>query len=69
MTTRPGFRLFYPAPTATIRIYPGNLAMTNLSITDDLFFNRAGLDRTKAETLLGEALSGAEDGADRQSIM
>jgi TldD protein len=36
--------------------------MTNLTITDDLFFNRAGLDRTKVETLLGDALSGAEDG-------
>ncbi|MDH3700861.1 MAG: metalloprotease TldD [Alphaproteobacteria bacterium] len=36
--------------------------MTNLTITDDLFFNRAGLDRTKVETILGDALSGAEDG-------
>jgi TldD protein len=36
--------------------------MTSLSITDALFFDRAGLDRARAETILGDALSGADDG-------
>ncbi len=36
--------------------------MTHLSITDDLFFSQAGLDKSRTEGLVGEALQGAEDG-------
>ena len=36
--------------------------MTAIAATDDLFFNRAGLDRGRTETLVGEALRGADDG-------
>jgi TldD protein len=36
--------------------------MSNLAATDDLFFNRAGLNRARVEDLTGECLSGADDG-------
>ncbi len=36
--------------------------MSNLATTDDLFFNRAGLDRTRLEDLVDDALGGADDG-------
>ncbi|HEX9771583.1 MAG TPA: metalloprotease TldD [Kiloniellales bacterium] len=36
--------------------------MSNLATTDDLFFNRAGLDRTRLENLVDDALGGADDG-------
>ena len=36
--------------------------MTVLAQTDELFFTRAGLDRGRIERLVGEALSGADDG-------
>jgi len=36
--------------------------MTNLAVTDDLFFNRAGMDRAKVETITSETLEGADDG-------
>jgi TldD protein len=36
--------------------------MTDLARTDDLFFNRAGLDRAKLERQVSEALTGADDG-------
>jgi TldD protein len=36
--------------------------MSSLAITDDLFFNRAGLDRDRIERLTGDALAGADDG-------
>ncbi len=36
--------------------------MTHLTTTDDLFFTQAGLNRPKLETLVGEALKGADDG-------
>jgi TldD protein len=36
--------------------------MSNLAVTDDLFFNRAGLDRDRVEKIVSEALSGADDG-------
>ena len=36
--------------------------MTNLAVTDDLFFNRAGLDRARVESVASEALDGADDG-------
>ncbi len=36
--------------------------MSNLATTDDLFFNRAGLDRTRLENLVDNALGGADDG-------
>ncbi|MBE0532078.1 MAG: metalloprotease TldD [Rhodospirillales bacterium] len=36
--------------------------MSDLSITDELFFKRAGLDRSRVEGLVGEALRGADDG-------
>ena len=36
--------------------------MSNLSITDDLFFSQAGLDRSQVESIVSEALAGADDG-------
>jgi TldD protein len=36
--------------------------MTHLSITDDLFYVKAGLDQTRTEGLVREALHGADDG-------
>ena len=36
--------------------------MGHLDTTDDLFFNRAGLDRARVETVVDEALHGADDG-------
>jgi len=36
--------------------------MSNLAQTDDLFFNRAGLDRSRVETITGDALAGTDDG-------
>jgi len=36
--------------------------MPHLPATDDLFFNRAGLDRARTEGLVDEALRGADDG-------
>lgn len=36
--------------------------MSAFSITDDLFFNRAGLDRARVERVTGEALVGMDDG-------
>ncbi|MDX1422078.1 MAG: metalloprotease TldD [Kiloniellales bacterium] len=36
--------------------------MSNLATTDDLFFNRAGLDRRRLENVVDDALGGADDG-------
>ena len=36
--------------------------MSNLAITDDLFFQRAGLDRARVERLVDDSLRGADDG-------
>ena len=36
--------------------------MSHLPAADDLFFNRAGLDRTRTQDLVDEALHGADDG-------
>ncbi len=36
--------------------------MSAIAITDDLFFNRAGLDRGKSERTVAEALKGGDDG-------
>jgi TldD protein len=36
--------------------------VSDLSVTDDLFFKRAGLDRPQVEGAVGEALHGADDG-------
>ncbi len=36
--------------------------MSALAITDDLFFNRAGLDRPRVEAVVSDALRGADDG-------
>lgn len=36
--------------------------MTDLTQTDDLFFNHGGLDRVRLESILGDALIGANDG-------
>ncbi|MBT3238047.1 MAG: metalloprotease TldD [Rhodospirillaceae bacterium] len=36
--------------------------MSDLVQTDDLFFNRAGMDRSKVETICEDALHGADDG-------
>ena len=36
--------------------------MSDLATTDDLFFTRAGLDRRRVEGIVGDALTGADDG-------
>ena len=36
--------------------------MTDLSVTDELFYDRAGLDRVRVGQLVDDALSGADDG-------
>jgi TldD protein len=36
--------------------------MSNIATTDQLFFERAGLDQRKTETLVADALNGADDG-------
>ena len=36
--------------------------MSAIAITDDLFFNRAGLDRGRVERIVADALKGADDG-------
>jgi TldD protein len=36
--------------------------MTNLAVTDELFFDRTGMDPARVERIVGEALSGMDDG-------
>jgi TldD protein len=36
--------------------------MTNLSVTDELFFERTGMDPGRVEVIVGEALAGMDDG-------
>ena len=36
--------------------------MTDLTTTDELFFTKAGLDRSRVEDLTTDALDGADDG-------
>ena len=36
--------------------------MSHLAATDDLFFNRAGLDQRRLEKVVDDALDGADDG-------
>ncbi len=36
--------------------------MSDLARTDDLFFTRAGMDRSRVERIVGDALHGADDG-------
>src|SRR5260370_12819628 len=36
--------------------------MTDLAATDDLFFNRTGMNRARIEARVGEALAGMDDG-------
>src|SRR6266404_4688361 len=36
--------------------------MTNLAVTDDLFFARTGMDANSVENLVGELLHGMDDG-------
>ncbi|HIC58604.1 MAG TPA: metalloprotease TldD [Rhodospirillales bacterium] len=36
--------------------------MTDIAKTEDLFFNRAGLDKSRVERIIGEALENADDG-------
>ena len=36
--------------------------MTDIAKTEDLFFNRAGLDRSRVERIIGESLRNADDG-------
>ena len=36
--------------------------MTNLAVTNDLFFDRTGMDPQRVEGLVGEALAGMDDG-------
>jgi TldD protein len=42
--------------------FPWSSAMSAIAITDDLFFNRAGLDRGRAERTVADALQGGDDG-------
>jgi len=48
--------------------YHGNKAkakedfMTDIAATDELFFTRAGLDRSRVQTLVDDALTGTDDG-------
>jgi len=37
-------------------------AMSEFEVTDDLFFNRAGLDKTRTESIVENALAGMDDG-------
>src|ERR1700680_1302503 len=36
--------------------------MTNLAVTNDLFFDRTGMDPRRIMTIVGEALAGMDDG-------
>src|SRR6202049_955464 len=36
--------------------------MTTLAVTNDLFFERTGMDPGRIETIVGEALAGMDDG-------
>ena len=36
--------------------------MTDIAKTEDLFFNRAGLDKSRVEGIIGESLRNADDG-------
>ena len=36
--------------------------MSHIATTDDLFFIRTGLDRSRLESIVDEALRGADDG-------
>src|SRR4029453_4088874 len=36
--------------------------MSNLAVTNDLFFDRTGMDSSGVEKLVGEALAGMDDG-------
>src|ERR671939_1383456 len=36
--------------------------MSNLAVTNELFFDRTGMDPSRVEKLVGEALSGMDDG-------
>ena len=36
--------------------------MSNLALTDDIFFTRGGLDKGEVQRLVGESLAGADDG-------
>src|SRR5260370_5358114 len=36
--------------------------MTNLAVTNELFFDRTGMDPRRIETIVGEALAGMDDG-------
>jgi TldD protein len=36
--------------------------MTNLAVTNDLFFDRTGMDPHRVDTILGQALAGMDDG-------
>src|SRR4030095_14916002 len=40
----------------------GAFPMSAIAITDDLFFNRGGLDRARAERTVADALKGGDDG-------
>src|SRR3990172_8995450 len=41
---------------------PWRAAMSQIAITDDVFYNRAGLDRQRLQSIVDEALHGADDG-------
>jgi TldD protein len=40
----------------------GILTVENLSVTDDLFFNQAGLDKARTDAIVDDALKDADDG-------
>src|SRR5688500_10718069 len=67
---RDGYRahIVFKAISPSFRSAP----MSAIAITDDLFFNRAGLDRGKSERTVAEALKGGDDGElflDRKSVV
>ena len=42
--------------------------MTDLAATDTLFFERAGLDKARVESIVDEALNGADERGDVPGI-
>src|SRR5580700_830791 len=36
--------------------------MTNIAVTNELFFDRTGMDEARVEAIVGEALAGMDDG-------
>jgi len=41
---------------------PLEKSMTDLALTDDLFFTKTGMDQARVEKIVAEALQGMDDG-------